>query len=106
MTTSAADQPVIWLIALLALVACWPIAQALRHKKLHPLAAWLLFTSLFVLVSAAVFQVLIRIGVAVFPPGALEDPGLAIAIVLLSLAPGFAAGRWIVRRPQWRQMTK
>ena len=106
MTTPAADQPVIWVIALLALAACWPIAQTFRHEKLHPLAAYLLFTSLFALVSAAVFQVLIRIGIAVLPPGALEEPGLAIAIVLLSLAPGFAAGRWIVRRPPWQQMPK
>lgn len=106
MTTASADQPVTWLIALLALAACWPLAQAFRHDKLHPLAAWLLFTSVFALVSAAAFQILIRIGLAVVPAGALDNPGPAVAIGLLSLAPGFVAGRWIVRRPQWRKMPK
>ena len=106
MTPTSADQPVIWLIALLALVACWPIAQAFRHDRLHPLAAWLLFTSVFALVSAAAFRVLIGIGSAVLTYGALENPALAAIIVLASLAPGFAAGRWIVRRPQWRKMPK
>ncbi|SDC03625.1 hypothetical protein [Ruegeria marina] len=106
MTNTLSDQPTAWFIAILALAACWPIAQALRHEKLHPLAAYLLFTSLLVLVSAAAFWILIRVASTVFAPGALDRTGFAVAIILLSLAPGFAAARWIVRRPQWRRMPK
>jgi uncharacterized membrane protein len=100
------SQPVAWIIILVLLVACWPISQSLRHEKLHPVAAYLLFTSVLALVAALVFFVLIRIASAVFEPSALEGAGPAIAITLLSLVPGFVAARWIVGRPQWRRMPK
>lgn len=100
------SQPVGWIIILVVLVACWPIAQSLRHEKLQPLAAYLLFTSVLILVAAAVFWVLIWGGRALIGASALEGAGPAVAITLLSLVPGFLAARWIVRRPQWRRMPK
>lgn len=99
-----AAQPLAWIIVLVVLVASWPIAQSLRHEKLHPLAAYLLFISVLVLVAASVFWLLVWVTFALLGPTALEGIGPAVAVTLVSLVPGFAAGWWIVRRPQWRRM--
>lgn len=96
----------IWIIVLIALLVCWPIAQTLRHEKLHPLAAYLLFVSVLGLVSASVFWVLLLIGTALVGPAGLEGAGPAAIILLLSVVPGLAAARWIVRRPQVQRMPK
>ena len=106
MGVELADQPAIWIIAALVLAVCWPIAQSLRHEKLHPIAAYLLFVSVMFLVAALVFMVVIRVAAALMSPTALEGAGVAVAISLLSLLPGFFAARWIVRRPQIRRMPK
>jgi len=106
MTIDVANQYIAWIIALITLVACWPIAQSLRHEKLHPLAAYLLFVSILALVSTSVFWVLIVIGRILVGPSALEGVGPAVITVLASLVPGGAAAVWIVRRPQVRRMPK
>lgn len=106
MNTALTNPTVIWVIALVLLVACWPVAQRLRHDKLHPVAAYLLFTSMLLLVSTTVFWVAIWVASLIFAPNTLESAVLAILIVVLSLAPGFVAGRWIVRQPQVRRMPK
>jgi len=106
MDASSALQPMAWIAALLVLVACWPISQALRHPRLRPLAAFLLFTSVLALVSAGIFWALLLIVGALFGAAALEGPVAAVVIVLISLLSGFAAGRAIVRRPQVRRMPK
>ncbi len=106
MTNQLAAQPAAWIMALLLLIACWPISRALRHEQLHPLAAYLLFTSMLVLVSAIVFFVLLQAAAATLPPGALEGAGPALVVALLSLLPGLIAGWLVVRRPQIRRMPK
>ncbi len=99
-------QPAAAVAGLLVLAGCWPLAQALRNDKLHPVAAYLLFVSVLGLVSAAIFAVLLRGAMAFLGPAALESAGAAVAITLLSLAPGLAAARRVVRRPQRRRMPR
>lgn len=101
-----ANQYITWIIAFVALVVCWPVAQTFRHKRLHPLAAYLLFVSVLALVSALVFWALLLIISASVGPASLEGVGAAVIIVLLSFVPGFVAAWWIVRRPQVRRMPK
>ncbi|WP_439156316.1 hypothetical protein [Yoonia sp.] len=96
----------IWIIVLIVLAVCWPIAQSLRHKNLHPFAAYLLFVSVLGLVSALVFWSLLFVGSALVGPAGMEGAGPAAIIILLSVVSGFAAARWIVRRPQVRRMPK
>jgi len=106
MTFDLTNQYISWMIVLITLAACWPIAQSLRHEKLHPLAAYLLFVSVMALVSAPVFWVLLLIGNTLVGPANLEGVAPAVIIVLVSLVPGFVAAQWIVRRPQVRRMPK
>ena len=99
-------HPVAWIVALIALAICWPLSQAFRHEKLHPLAAYLLFTSLLFLVFALIFWTLLWCASLLMGAAALEGIGTAAAIILLSLIPAFVAAFWIVRRPQTRRMPK
>jgi len=101
-----ANQYIAWIIVVITLVASWPVAQSLRHEKLHRFAAYLLFVSVLALVSAPVFWVLLLVGSTFVGPAGLEGVGPAVIIVLISLVPGSAAARWIVRRPQVRRMPK
>lgn len=95
-----------WIAAIVVLVLCWPIAQALRHERLKPLAAYLLFTSVFALVGAGVFLVLVLAGSALLPAGVMASRVTTALVLLLALLPAFAAARWIVRRPQSRRMPR
>lgn len=106
MLLDGASQYWAWVIAFVALVACWPLAQVFRHEKLRPLAAYLLFVSVLALVSAAVFWLVLLVAGALVGAGRLEGSGPAAIVILVSLVPGLAAARWVVRRPQVRRMPK
>lgn len=102
---TVAFEPVAWLIAAALLVACWPLAQRLRHEKLRPVAAYLLFVSVLGLVAGGVFWALAWLFTLWGPDAALGNVAAAV-IMLLSLGAGFVAGRWIIRYPQTHRMPK
>lgn len=104
MTAVFVAQPVVWIIVLLVLAACWPMSQALRHARLRPVAAYLRFTS--VLVSALMFMVLVWGALALAGPALLEGAAAAAITLVLALVPGLLAARWIVSFPQTRRMPK
>ena len=102
---TAALEPVAWIIAVVVLVACWPLAQRLRHEKLRPLAAYLLFVSVLGLVAGGVFWALAWVFKLSGPEGALGHVSASV-IFLVALLTGYVAGRWVVRLPQERRMPK
>lgn len=106
MESETTTHPVVWIVAPLVLAACWPLAQSLRHERLRPVAAYLLFTSVFALVSGLAFAVLLPLAGALLGVEALEGAGAAIVILALSVLPGLAAARWMVSLPQRRRMPK
>ena len=106
MTTAFVAQPVVWGIVVLVLVACWPMSQALRHDRLRPVAAYLLFTSMLVLASAPIFMALLWGALALAGPAVLEGTAAAVITLVLALVPGLLAARWIVSFPQTRRMPK
>ncbi|WP_020683205.1 hypothetical protein [Marinobacterium rhizophilum] len=106
MDTSLVYQPIAGILALLLLALCWPIAQALRHERLRPLAAYLLFVSVLALTVALSFRLLLWVAVLLLPPDRLESVGAAIVLGILSLMLGLAAACWVVRRPQRRRMPR
>jgi hypothetical protein len=106
MDTSLAYEPIAGVLALLLLVTCWPLAQALRHERLRPLAAYLLFVSVLALTAALSFRLLLWGAVLLLPPDRLESIGVAIVLGILSLLTGLAAAWRVVRRPQQRRMPR
>jgi hypothetical protein len=99
-------NPLIWIAAIVLLVLFWPRAQRLRRRELAPLAAYLLFSSVFALVGAAVFMPAVRIGIAVLPEGAMRTTAAPPIVLLVATVPAFLAARLVVRRPQIRRMPR
>lgn len=92
-----------WAAAALVVALCWPISQALRHERLRPIAAFLLFTSAFILVAAISSAILLLGGSLLLPAGALDGIGPAAVVGSISLLAAFGAAFWIVRSPQRRR---
>ena len=99
-------NPLVWIAVIVLLALFWPIAQMIRHDKLKPLAAYLLFTSVFALIGGAVFLLTLWAGVAILPADAMAGPIAAAVTVLVAILPALAAAAWIVRRPQIRRMPR
>jgi peptidoglycan biosynthesis protein MviN/MurJ (putative lipid II flippase) len=93
-------------VAALVLLGSWPIAQRLRHRDQRPFAAFLIFTSMLILVAAMVWWALIFLTSAILPPGALDGYLAGVVILLISLAAGLAAGAALVKRPPNRRMPR
>ena len=103
---AATLNPLVWIAPIVLLVLFWPISQQLRHEKLQPIAAYLLFTSVFALVGAVVFMLALWAGATLLPQGAMAGRLAAGVTVLLAVLPALGATVWIVRKPQKRRMPR
>lgn len=99
-------HPVVWIGVILVIVGFWPLAQRLRHEKLRPVAAYLLFTSTFALVGGAVFMLLVLAAGALLSRGTMSGMPAAAIVAVLAFGAGLAAARRIVRNPQIRRMPR
>lgn len=90
---------VIWSAAAAFLLLAWPLSRRMKHPDMKPLAAWLVFVSVFALAGGALFAALAGAISLVGATGALDRPAWAILAALLVIAPALAAARASVRRP-------
>jgi len=85
------------------LVAAIPYTARIRDPRQKPLAAYLIFVTLFSATAAAVASLLAwlagRLGLA----ADLGGTGPAVLFVLLVFLPAFALASWQARKPPWRQ---
>lgn len=86
----------IWL-TLLALA--FPYVRRAKHPKVEPLAAFLLFATLFSVVSGTLFFALSSIALSTGWALALATPLGALAFLALVFVPGFLFARWLIKRP-------
>jgi quinol-cytochrome oxidoreductase complex cytochrome b subunit len=87
------------LIAVVILALSLPYAQRARHPSTKPLAAYLIFVTVFVVVGFVLFVALVWIGTGL---DLLEhEPNLLAGLVLAVLVavPAFFAARWQIRKP-------
>jgi hypothetical protein len=85
------------------LAAAVPYVGRIRHPDKKPLAAYLIFVSVFV-TAAVVFLTLLawlasRLGLV----SLLGDPGPALLFLALVFLPAVALATWQARKPPWRQ---
>lgn len=99
-------NPLAWIIAIVLLVLFWPLVQRFRHKDLKPLAAYLLFASVFALVGSAAFMLIVWIGQALLPEGTMFVSIALPVVFLIAVVPALVAAFLIVRRPQIRRMPR
>lgn len=87
---------VVWLI-LLALA--FPYVRRSKHPKVPPLAAFMLFATLFSVVAGTLYFALLWLVQAMEWGPRLASPPWALAFLSLAFAPAFLLARWIIRRP-------
>ena len=90
-------------VAVLVLVGSWPLAQRLRHPDQRPFAAFLIFTSMLILVAAMAWWGLIVLASVLLPPGTLDGYIAGVIVLMISVAAGLAAGAALVKRPPSRR---
>lgn len=91
-------------------LACWagilllavPYVRRARHPEAKPLAAYLIFLTVFTAAAAVIFSLLGNI-LAAFGLGAwLVHPAGAVLFLILVFGPAYLLGRWQVRKPPRR----
>ena len=86
----------VWL-TLLALAFPW--VRRSRHPRVPPLAGFLLFATLFSVVSGTLYFALLWLVQAMGWAPRLGSAPWALAFLSLVFAPAFLLARWIIRRP-------
>jgi hypothetical protein len=91
-------------IVALALWAAFLIAAVFyvgraRNPRIRPLAAYLIFVTIFTLASFAVFAAILFLLEALGQLGALDNPLAAAVSLVLMFIPAFLVARWQIRKP-------
>lgn len=73
-----------------------------RHPEQKPLAAYLIFVTVFTAVAFLLFGTLVYLSEVAGWLGALDHPAGAVLFVILVFAPAIALARWQIRRPPRR----
>jgi len=84
------------------LIAAIPYVRKIRHPEQKPLAAYLIFVSVFLVVAAVLFRLLLWLATRLALEAALDDPGPALLFIALVFLPAVAAAAWQARKPPWR----
>ncbi|AGA32778.1 hypothetical protein TVNIR_1098 [Thioalkalivibrio nitratireducens DSM 14787] len=80
-----------------------PLVRRIRHPDQRPLAAYLIFVSLFTLVAGILFALLSWLAVLLGLSQALERLSPAVVFLVLVFAPAFFVATWQARKPRWRR---
>lgn len=97
-------HPVIGIfVALLLFVTAIPYVARIRHPAQKPLAAYLIFISVFAIASLVLFWVFTAMANTLGLASRLEHTLPALALLLLVFAPALFLARWQARKPPWRQ---
>ena len=86
-------------IGIAVLVAAIPYVARIRHARQKPLAAYLIFASVFVAVAGVSFNLVVWLIVQAGQSAMLSVPWLAVMIVLLVFVVSFLLATWLARKP-------
>jgi hypothetical protein len=85
----------VWLVLLLLAI---PYVRAARHPDSKPLAAYMIFLTVFSVAAYVLFGVLIALIGALKGADFLATPLAAVLVFVLSAVPAFFLARWQIRR--------
>lgn len=91
------------IIGILILVAAIPYVGHIRHPEQKPLAAYLIFMSVFVVVAIMLFSLLGSLVLQLELSQMLDRPGPAVLFLVLVFLPAILLASWLARKPPWRQ---
>lgn len=97
------DYTISMLVWIALLVAAMPYVNRIRHPDQTPVAAYLIFVFMFLIVSAVLYGVLGWLA-AVLDLARLFGNVVMGTITFLALIfiPAFLMARWLARKPPWR----
>jgi high-affinity Fe2+/Pb2+ permease len=80
-----------------------PYVTRICHPEQKPLAAYLIFVSVFVTAAVVLYSLLAWLAVKLGLEDALGHTGLAPLFLVVVLLPAIALASWQARKPPWRQ---
>ncbi len=91
------------IIGVLILAAAVPYIARIRHPEQKPLAAYLIFVTVFILVAVLLFNLLGWLVTQLELGQTLDKPGPAVLFLVLIFLPAIILAGWLARKPPWRQ---
>lgn len=86
------------IVSFLLLFAAYYSARA-RNPEVPKLAAFLIFTTVFTVVSFSLFMVVTYLSQQAGYDGILSEPALVALFLVIIFVPGFLLARWQIRKP-------
>ena len=86
---------------ILALAAAVYVERS-RHPDAKPLAAYLIFVTVFAAVAISLFATGTLLFVLLQRPDLLATPAIGFPFLLFNFLPAFLAGRWQIKKPPLR----
>jgi hypothetical protein len=80
-----------------------PYVMRIRHPEQKPLAAYLIFVSVFVMAAVVLYNLLAWVALKLGLEAALGNTGPALLFLVLVFLPAIALASWQARKPPWRQ---
>ncbi|HYQ71351.1 MAG TPA: hypothetical protein VET88_05420 [Gammaproteobacteria bacterium] len=90
-------------VVVILLIAAIPYVACIRHASQKPLAAYLIFVSMFAASAAVIASVLAWLAGIVGLAAGLDATAPALLFLALIFLPALAIATWQARKPPWRQ---
>ncbi len=97
------DYAITIVLSLLLLAAAYPYVMRIRHPEQKPLAAYLIFVSVFIVAVMVLFSLFAHMASALGLGAVLNDLLPALIFLVLVFAPAVGLATWLTRKPPWRQ---
>ncbi len=91
------------IVGLVILILAIPFVATIRHPTQKPLAAYLIFLSVFLLSAMILFSLLAWLVSTLGMGPALADLGPAVLFLALVFVPAVLVASWQARQPPWRR---
>jgi hypothetical protein len=91
------------LVGIALLAAAIPVAARVRHPEQKPFAAYLIFITIFVVVTMLLFNLLGWLAGLLGLGAALEEVGAILLLAVLASLPALGLAIWQVRKPPMRR---
>jgi hypothetical protein len=91
------------LIGTVILAAAIPYTARIRHPDQKPLAAYLIFLTVFVTSAVVLFSLAAWLATRLGLAARLDQPALALVFLVVVFVPAIALATWQAAKPPWKQ---
>lgn len=102
MTGLMQDYGLSIVIGVLILLAAMPYIARIRHPEQKPLAAYLIFITVFIISATVLFNLFVWLLFKLDLGNTLSAPVPALLFLAVVLIPAIIIARWLARKPPWQ----